>query len=57
MKIEACLTYPVNQYGFIDRYDAQNALLLLFSIIAFSKGVLPTYSPSLSVNFETTSHL
>ena len=24
VKMEVCLTYPVNQYGFIDRYDAQN---------------------------------
>ena len=29
LKMEVCLTYPVNQYGFIDRYDAQNGFQTL----------------------------
>ena len=29
VKMEVCLTYPMNQYGFIDRYDAQNGFQTL----------------------------
>ena len=31
VKMEVCLTYPMNQYGFIDRYDAQNGFQTLVS--------------------------
>ena len=65
VKMEVCLTYPMNQYGLIDRYDAQNGFQTLVCFpctftqynSAFSEGVLPPYTPSVSTNFETTSRI